>query len=358
MSTVQVMLADRSYTIRIQRQCLRELGAVLKGDHGVSRTVLMTTRRVARLHAPELRAGLEDAGLGGAQIEVPDGEAAKTLRVAQRVYDQLIELGADRGTFLVGLGGGALCDLMGFVASTFLRGIAAVQVPTTLLAQVDASVGGKTAVNHARGKNLIGTFHQPRLVWIDPAALDTLPVREFRAGMAEVVKVAAIWDAAFFAWLEESAEAVLRRQPEPLAHAIRRAVEIKAEVVGLDERELGLRALLNFGHTMGHAIEAVNGYRRIRHGEAVAMGMIFAARLSESLAVVASPVSERIANLLARIGLPAAPPDWREQRQAHLHAIAVDKKVRDGAIGMVLLEEIGRATVRPIPPEGLLAGEF
>jgi 3-dehydroquinate synthase len=357
-STVQVLLADRSYAIRIQRESLRDLGPALAQDHGAKRAVLLTTRRVAGLHGAALRAGLEVAGLGGPQIEVADGDAAKTLRVAQGVYDRLIDFGADRGTFLIGLGGGALCDLTGFVASTYMRGIPAVQVPTTLLAQVDASVGGKTAVNHPRGKNLIGTFYQPRGVWIDPGVLDTLPVRDFRAGMAEVIKVAAIWDAEFFAWLEQSLDAVMRRDAEPLAHAIRRAVEIKAEVVGLDERESGLRALLNFGHTLGHAIEAVNGYRKVRHGEAVAMGMVFAARLSESLAAARTPVTERIVRLLERAGLPAAPPDWREQREAYLRAIAVDKKVRDGAIGMVLLEEIGRATVRPIPPEQVLAGDI
>jgi 3-dehydroquinate synthase len=353
-STVQVLLADRSYAIRIEADCLRQLGAALKSDLGASRALLLSTPRVARLHGEAVASGLASAGLGGEQIVVPDGEAAKTLRTAERVYDRLLELGAERGTFLVGLGGGALCDLAGFAASTFMRGMPVVQAPTTLLAQVDASVGGKTAVNHRRGKNLIGTFYQPRLVWIDPAALATLPAREFRSGLAEVIKVAAIWDAEFFGWLERSIAELLRLEPAPLAHAITRAVQIKAEVVGLDERESGLRALLNFGHTLGHAIEAAHGYRRVRHGEAVAMGMVFAARLSHAAGLAGPAAAERLERLLSRAGLPTQVPDWSEQRETYLRAIAVDKKVRDGLIGMVLLEDIGRATVRPIAPASIL----
>jgi 3-dehydroquinate synthase len=355
-STVQVLLAERSYAIRIEAKCLSRLGEALVGELGASRAILLSTPRVAKLHAGALAAGFAAAGLDAEPIVVPDGEAAKTLRTAERVYEQLLERGAERGTFLVGLGGGALCDLTGFVASTFMRGMPAVQAPTTLLAQVDASVGGKTAVNHRRGKNLIGTFHQPRLVWIDPQVLATLPAREFRSGLAEVIKAAAIWDAEFFAWLEQAMPALLRQQPEPLAHAITRAVQIKAEVVGLDERESGLRALLNFGHTLGHAIEAAHGYRGVRHGEAVAMGMVFAARLSQTAGLAPPGVAQRLEQLLARAGLPTQVPDWSEQRETYLRAIAVDKKVRDGLIGMVLLEDIGRATVRPIAPASILTG--
>jgi 3-dehydroquinate synthase len=235
-----------------------------------------------------------------------------------------------------------------------MRGIPLVQVPTTLLAQVDASVGGKTAVNHPRGKNLIGTFYQPRLVCIDPEVLATLPARMRRSGMAEIIKVAAIWDAAFFAWLESNVEAAMRLVREPLEHAIARAVAIQAEVVGLDEREAGLRALLNFGHTLGHAIENVGSYRGASHGEAVAMGMAFAAALSESRGLCSKDTRSRLIALLRRAGLPTEPPDWRAQREAYLRAIAVDKKIRDEKLGFVVLRELGRAEVVGLAPAEIL----
>ena len=268
MTTVQVMLADRSYPIRIRPGSLGDLGEALSKEFESQRVVVVTSPKVSDAQFGALNTGLKRMHLSAEQLQVPDGDRAKTLRHAQKLYDGLLELGADRQTVLIGLGGGAVCDLTGFVASTFLRGVPLVQTPTTLLAQVDASVGGKTAVNHPRGKNLIGTFYQPKLVWIDPDVLATLPKRELRCGIAEVIKVAALWDADFFAWLEEHIEPVIELEREPLTHAIARAVEIKAEIVGLDERESGLRALLNFGHTLAHAIESVNGYRKIKHGEA------------------------------------------------------------------------------------------
>ncbi len=229
-------------------------------------------------------------------------------------------------------------------------------MPTTLLAQVDASVGGKTAVNHPLGKNLIGTFYQPQLVWIDPDLLRTLPRRELRCGMAEVVKVAALWDLEFFVWLEENVDAVMRLDGPALAEAITRAVSIKAEIVGLDEREAGLRALLNFGHTMAHAIEAVQGFRRIKHGEAVAIGMSFAAGVSEQSGFIGPEVSGRLRALLERIGLPTTPPDWQEQRDAYLRALSVDKKVRREKVGFVVLRELGRAEQILLSVEDIIAG--
>jgi len=354
MSTVQVLLGERSYAIRIQPRCLADLGPELAGELAVERAVVLTTPRVRSAHLATLSDGIARTKIAVAHIEVPDGDGAKTLNHAARVYDELIEARAERGTVLVGLGGGALCDLAGFVASTYLRGMPLVQVPTTLLAQVDASVGGKTALNHRRGKNLIGTFYQPRLVWVDPEVLRTLPVRERRGGLAEVVKVAAIWDADFFAWLEEHIDAVTALDSDALTHAIQRSVAIKAEIVGLDEREAGLRSLLNFGHTLGHAIENVHGYKRVRHGEAVAMGMVFAARLSEASGLDPA-VSQRIERLLARIGLPTQVPDWSEQREAYLRAIAVDKKVVSEKVGMVVLRELGRAEVMRLAAEDILA---
>ncbi|MCZ6712549.1 MAG: 3-dehydroquinate synthase [Deltaproteobacteria bacterium] len=354
MTTVQVLLADRSYPIRIRPGSLSEVGEALLKELAARRVVVITTPRVAVAHYGAVATSLARVQLYPHRIDVPEGDRAKTLRVASRLYDELIEIGADRETLLLGLGGGAVGDLTGFVASTFLRGLPLVQIPTTLLAQVDASVGGKTGVNHARGKNLIGTFYQPRLVWIDPDVLATLPPRERRCGLAEVVKVAVIWDAKFFAWLEENVEAVLELEREALSYAISRACGIKAEIVGLDEREAGLRALLNFGHTLGHAIESVAGYRRVRHGEAVAAGMVFAARLSERFGLARDGVAERLSDLLKRIGLPTEPPDWGEERETYLRAIVVDKKMKREKVGFVVLRDVGRAGVFPVAPEEII----
>jgi 3-dehydroquinate synthase len=356
MTTVQVLLGDRTYSIRLVSHSLRELGAAIAQEIGASRAFVITTPRVESAHYGPVERSLAAAQVQTDRVQVPDGERAKTLRTASRVYDQLLELGADRETVLVGLGGGALGDLTGFVASTFLRGLPLVQVPTTLLAQVDASVGGKTAVNHPRGKNLIGTFYQPRMVWIDPSVLETLPARDRRSGMAEIVKVAAIWDAELFAWLERELPAILRLEPEAMTEAIARACSIKAEIVGLDEREAGLRSMLNFGHTLGHAIENVAGYRRFRHGEAVAMGMVFAARISEKRGLCPPGSAARIEQLLGRLGLPVEPPDWREGRDAYLRAISVDKKVRAEKVGFVVLREIGRVEVLQLRPDEILEG--
>jgi 3-dehydroquinate synthase len=344
-SVVQVMLGDRSYPIAIRSGSLADVGESIAKELGAARALVVTTPRVAEAHGDAVATGMAHAQLDSERLLVPEGERAKTLRVVERLYDELIARACDRRTVLVGLGGGAVCDVAGFVASTFLRGVPLVQVPTTLLAQVDASVGGKTGVNHPRGKNLIGTFYQPRLVCIDPDVLATLPARMRRSGMAEVIKVAAIWDAEFFAWLEANLEAAMRLEREPLEAAITRAVAIKAEVVGLDEREAGLRALLNFGHTLGHAIENVGGYRSELHGEAVAMGMAFAAALSESRGLCAAGTRDRLVALLRRAGLPTEPPDWSAQREAYLRAISVDKKIRDEKLGFVALRELGRAEV-------------
>ena len=354
MTTVQMMLGERSYPIRIRAGCLAEAGESAATELGIERVVVITTPRVGEAHFGTLAAGMERGGVEVVRLDVPDGERAKTLRTASRVYDRLLDLTVDRQTFILGLGGGAACDLTGYVASTWLRGLPLVQIPTTLLAQVDASVGGKTAVNHPRGKNLIGTFYQPRQVWVDPEVLRTLPRREFRCGLAEVIKVGALWDADFFAWLEQEIEAISAQDPEPLARAITRAIEIKAEIVGLDEREGGLRALLNFGHTLAHAIENVAGYRRVRHGEAVAMGMVFACRLSQGRGLIGPEVTGRVENLLQRAGLATTVPDWSGQRAAYLRAIAVDKKVAGGKVGFVVLEELGRAQVVQLSPQEIL----
>ena len=356
MTTVSVMLGDRSYPIHIRWGSLPELSDALASEFGFQRAILVTTPKVASLYGETVEGELKRAGLRSSSLEVPDGESAKTLVQASLLYDQLIELEADRQTCLVSLGGGATCDLTGFVASTFLRGVPVAQVPTTLLAQVDASVGGKTAVNHERGKNLIGTFYQPRLVWVDPALLCSLSARELRAGLAEVIKVAAIWDANFFRWLEEHVEAILALEPTPLCDAIARACGIKAEVIGLDEREAGLRALLNFGHTLGHAAENVASYSQVTHGEGVAMGMVYAARLSEERKLCPRGTSQRVRSLVERAGLPAELPASLGDREAYLRAIAVDKKMRDDRVGFGVLREIGRAEVTKLTPDEILAG--
>jgi 3-dehydroquinate synthase len=353
-TTIQVLLGDRSYPIFVRPNSLPELGPTLAQELGASRVVVVTSPQVAEMHYAEVEHGLRASHVNVDRVDVPDGERAKTLRTASRVYDELIALGTDRGSVVLGLGGGAVGDLAGFVASTYLRGVPLVQVPTTLLAQVDASVGGKTAVNHPRGKNLIGTFYQPRLVWIDPAVLSTLPPRECRSGMAEVVKVATLWDAEFFAWLEKEIESLVRLDLEPLTHAISRACGIKAEIVGLDEREAGLRSLLNFGHTLGHALENIAEYRRYRHGEAVALGMIFAAGLSEARGLCPAGCQKRLRDLLDRVGLPTDPPDVASDREAYLRAISVDKKVRGEKLGFVVLRDIGRAEVLRLTPEEIL----
>jgi 3-dehydroquinate synthase len=355
-TTVSVMLGERSYPIRIRPGSLVDLGEALVSELEATRAVVVTSARVAELHYGALSTGLARTHVALERLLVPEGERAKTLGVASRLYDALVELGVTRDTVLIGLGGGATCDLAGFVASTYLRGLPLVQVPTTLLAQVDASVGGKTAVNHRRGKNLIGTFYQPRMVWIDPDVLATLPARERRAGLAEVIKAAAIWDADFFKWLEANLDAVLELERGALATAIARACEIKSEVVGLDEREAGLRALLNFGHTLGHAVELVGGLRRVRHGEAVAIGMAFAARLSERRGLAPAGTAPRLMALLERAGLPTEPPDLEAQRGAYVRAIAVDKKLAGKRVGFIALREIGRAERVELELEEILAG--
>jgi 3-dehydroquinate synthase len=356
MTTVQVLLGDRSYPIRVRAGSLPDVGEAVAQELGATRAVVITTPRVAAAHHEPVERGLRAVNVRTDKIQVPDGERAKTLRTAARVYDALLEFGADRQTVLLGLGGGALGDLAGFVASTYLRGVPLVQIPTTLLAQVDASVGGKTAVNHPRGKNLIGTFYQPRMVWIDPDVLKTLPPRDRRSGMAEIVKVAVIWDAEFFAWLEGHIEEVMRLEPDALTEAVARACGIKAEIVGLDEREAGLRALLNFGHTLAHAIENAARYRRYRHGEAVTMGMVFAARLSEKRGICPPGCAARLEALIERAGLRAQPPDWEEDRGAYLRAISVDKKMRAEKVGFVVLRDIGSAEVLRLAPEEILEG--
>jgi len=349
---VTVDLGDRSYAIEIGVGSLDGLGAAVKTRLSASRAVIISVPPVARRYGARTARSLRAAGLQVKRLEVPDGERSKNLTQVRRLYDALLEAGADRGTVVVALGGGVVGDLAGFVAATLFRGIAVVQVPTSLLAMVDSSVGGKTGVNVPRGKNLVGAFHQPSLVWIDADVLRTLPARQLRTGMAEVVKHAAIWDAELFTRLEADLERLMALDPEVLVPVLERNCQIKAEVVSRDEREAGLRMLLNFGHTLGHAVEALKRYRGILHGEAVAIGMAFAAGRSEELGLSPQGTRARLVDLLERIGLATRLPDF--PRRAYLKAISVDKKKRDARIHFVALRGIGRAEAVPLLPEEIL----
>jgi 3-dehydroquinate synthase len=343
--SITVELGERSYPIVIGQGLLgggSELQAHLRGVD----CLVVTNDTVAPLYLHTLLEGLGDKQVHA--ISLPDGEAYKTLETVEDILDTLVENGANRDTTLVALGGGVVGDITGFAAACYMRGVDFVQVPTTLLAQVDSSVGGKTGVNHARGKNLIGAFHQPVFVLADTDTLKSLPDREFKAGVAEVIKYGAIVDPAFFAWLEDNIEALIIRDPGALAYAIQRSCELKAKVVAEDEREAGRRAILNFGHTFGHAIERCRGYGEWLHGEAVAAGMVMAAKLSKM-----DPTEfERLADLIRRAGLPVAPPPIAAKDM--LGAMGLDKKVKDKKLRFVLLRSLGDAYVTPEYDKDLL----
>jgi len=333
---ITVELGERSYPIIIGAGLLG--GEFNLGEHLAGGDCLIVSNEtVAPLYLEKLNASL--AGSAIEVIELPDGEAFKTVETASLVIDKLVAGGANRDTTVIALGGGVVGDIAGFAAACYMRGVAFIQVPTTLLAQVDSSVGGKTGVNHPLGKNLIGAFHQPRIVLIDTATLGTLPERELRAGLAEVIKHGAITDIDFFAWLEENIDALLALQPDAITYAVQRSCEIKAEVVAEDERESGRRAILNFGHTFGHAIEHCQGYGKWLHGEAVAAGMVMAAQLSG----IGTEDTVRLKNLIEAAGLPSGPPTVGAQ--AMREAMNMDKKVLEKSLRFVLLEELGQAAV-------------
>lgn len=311
-----------------------------------SQVLVVTNAPVAALYLDALRRSLTAKQVD--VFEVGDGEQFKTLTTYERIMDTLVAKRHSRATTVVALGGGVVGDIAGFVAATYQRGVDLVQIPTTLLAQVDSSVGGKTAVNHPAGKNLIGAFHQPRAVIADVDTLRTLPKRELAAGLAEVVKYGVIADAAFFAWLENHMDELTERHPEALRQAVRRCCEIKAEVVAGDEREQGRRAILNFGHTFGHAIETLTRYQRHLHGEAVAIGMAMAMELSTRLGLATTAEGQRVRTLLARADLPLTAADISPD--AMLDAMTMDKKAKDGHIRFVVCDGIGRASITAEAP--------
>jgi len=351
-SSLTVNLGESSYDILVDHGSLSLLGSRC-GERGLSgHAALVTNPVVAALYGDRVRKSLADAGNQVTLIEIPDGEEFKNSATLNSVYDELIDAGLDRNSFIVALGGGVVGDLAGFAAATYLRGIPFVQVPTTLLAQVDSSVGGKTAIDHPRGKNLIGAFYQPRLVLIDTETLATLPVREFRAGLAEVAKYGITLDREFFEFLEQNSDAILKKERMSLERVILRCCQLKAGIVELDEKESGLRAVLNYGHTLGHAIETLAGYCRMVHGEAVAIGMALAARISRERGYCSDQDVARIGALLTGFGLSLdAPPVERERL---LDTLLKDKKGRSGTISFICNRGIGDHVVERFSPEQLL----
>lgn len=348
MRTLNVALGERSYPIHIAPGLIDRAGLLLPFLR-TRRVAIVTNDIVGPLYLERLSAGLLAAGVKVSTVVLPDGEIHKDWPTLNRIFDMLLGERCERSTTLIALGGGVVGDMGGFAAATYQRGMPFIQVPTTLLSQVDSSVGGKTAINHPLGKNMIGAFYQPRLVLADTAVLDTLPERELSAGLAEVIKYGLIRDAEFFEWLERNIELLLARDPQALAYAIERSCRNKAEVVAADETEQGERALLNLGHTFGHAIETGLGYGEWLHGEAVAAGTMMAAELSRRLGWLTAAEVERIGALFVRARLPLRGPALGAER--YLELMAHDKKVEAGRMRLVLLRGIGRAVMHAESPQ-------
>ena len=347
---VHIELADRSYPIVIGSGLLGS-ASTYQGLPAASTALIVSNTTVAPLYAVRLQAVLRARYPRVILLELPDGEAHKNWPTLQLIFDTLLSHGCDRKTVLFALGGGVVGDMTGFAAASYMRGVPFVQVPTTLLAQVDSSVGGKTAINHPLGKNMIGAFYQPQLVVCDLDLLNTLPPRELSAGLAEIIKYGPIADMGFFDWLEANLEALMDSQPAALAHAVQRSCEIKAHVVGHDERDHGLRAILNFGHTFGHAIESGLGYGQWLHGEGVGCGMVMAAHLSQRLGLVDAVFVNRLQRLIERAGLPVKGPvlDATDNAGRYLELMQIDKKSEAGELRFVVINGPGQAAVRTAP---------
>lgn len=342
-ATVRVNLAERSYDIAVTTRPPNGLGPFIRARSKASLAVVVGDYHVQE-HCRAVAAALCGAGFRAEEELLNPGEAQKSLASASRLYDRLAELQADRRTLIVAVGGGVIGDLAGFVAATFVRGLPLLMVPTTLLAMVDSSVGGKVAVNHPRAKNLIGAFHQPVGVWIDTAVLDTLPDREYRSGLAEVVKYGVILDPELFAYLDEHADAILARESDPVRHIVARSCRLKADVVERDEREeTGLRAVLNYGHTFAHAFETAAGYGTWLHGEAVAAGMVCASRLAERHGLIPAELTRRQIDLLQRFGLPTAPGAW--PADGLVRTMYSDKKTVAGQLRFILPRRLGEVAM-------------
>jgi len=352
MITVSVDLGERSYPIHIGPDLIGRTELFAPHIAGAS-VMIVTNTTVEPLFGATLRAALAPLGKEVSTVVLPDGESYKHWETLNRIFDGLLQSRADRKTTLIALGGGVIGDMTGFAAACYMRGVPFIQVPTTLLSQVDSSVGGKTGINHPLGKNMIGAFYQPLAVVADIGALRTLPERELAAGMAEVIKTAAIADAGFFDWIEANMDALNRCDEDALAHAVERCCEIKASVVAADEREGGLRAILNFGHTFGHAIEAGLGYGQWLHGEAVGCGMAMAADLSVRMGRLDEAARARLVAVVAAARLPVRAPQLGDDR--YIELMKVDKKAEAGQIKFVLLERIGRPCVTGAPEDVLRA---
>lgn len=353
MTDIPVNLGSRSYRIQVASGALGTVGAELAKLRVGRKAVLVSDPTVTRLHGEPVAESLRAAGFDVIRVTIPEGEQAKRLETAREMWDQLLDAGCDRTATVVALGGGAVGDLAGFVAATYMRGMNFVQVPTTLLAQVDASIGGKTAIDHPRAKNLIGAFHQPRLVVVDPVVLTTLPDREFRSGLAEVIKHGIVLDAGYFGDLEASIEALLARDLPTLERVVAGSCRLKAQVVERDEQDTELRWSLNYGHTIGHALEAATGFGRWAHGEAVSLGIVVEARLAERLGISRPATTDRQLGLLGAAGLPVT--GLRTEPTAVVEALSRDKKSRDGRLSFVFAPEIGSfRLVSEVPKEAVL----
>jgi len=353
-SLVHVSLGERSYDVHVGEGVLDRAGKLIAGASKARVAAVVTNPRIGKLYAERVVESLRGAGITAHVITIPAGERYKALSTVRRVYEKLLDHRIDRTGMVIGLGGGVVGDLAGFVAATYLRGIDFVQMPTSLLAQVDASVGGKVGVDLPRGKNLIGAFYQPQIVLADTGTLHTLPKAQFRSGLAEVIKHGIILDSEYYAYLERNLPAIMRLESESLRHVVERSIELKAGVVTQDERESGLRAILNFGHTVGHAIESLTGYRGLLHGEAVTIGMVTAALIAQEMGRADELLARRIRDLLIRVGLPYRPPE-DIRPEAVIEAMKLDKKVAHGKLRFVLVKEIGSAFVsEDVTPELIL----
>ncbi len=343
---VPIDLADRSYPIRIGTGLLGD-PSTWAGVPRSSQALIVSNTTIAPLYAARLQQAIASHHAAIHRVVLPDGESHKNWQTLNLIFDALLQHGCDRKSVLYALGGGVVGDMTGFAAASYMRGVPFVQVPTTLLAQVDSSVGGKTGINHPLGKNMIGAFHQPALVVCDLDTLDSLPAREFSAGLAEVIKYGPIADSVLLDWIETNMAVLIQRDPAALAHVVRRSCEIKAGIVSQDEREAGLRAILNFGHTFGHAIEAGLGYGVWLHGEAVGCGMVMAMHLSRRLGLLDAAWVDRVTALLQRAGLPTVGPNLGAAR--YLELMRIDKKAESGQIRFVVIDKPGSASVRSAP---------
>ncbi len=345
METVRVNLGERSYVICISSGIIRSIGDNLKSFGLSYKIAIVSNPTVYSLYGEVVADSLKKAGFNVLTVTIPDGEGYKSLLWVEHIYNELLKAKLDRLSALVALGGGVIGDITGFAASTYMRGISYIQIPTTLLAQVDSSVGGKTGVDHKLGKNMIGTFWQPKLVWIDVETLKTLPRREYLAGLAEVIKYGVIWDKELFDFLEARREKILKLDRDSITYIIKRSCEIKAEVVSTDERESGLRSILNFGHTIGHAIETATDYVRYLHGEAIAIGMYLEARLSSMLSFIDNNKVVKIKGLIDSYSLPTKIPTDIDVNNV-LSSMEIDKKAVAGELRFILPEKIGKVRIQ------------